>query len=106
MRDVANALGPERRYWAALDVPFHRLMVDLADTFADEQGRSAQAEWAPAVGAAARDAFDGVAVALQGTARGLRAVVRMEDDCHGHLGRLLKLFLANETENGSTEPQT
>lgn len=70
---LLTSLAPERAYWPRLDLPFRRFMVDVARSFAQDAGRSAEYALAVSIRDAARFAFDQAAAAVATSARGQRA---------------------------------
>ncbi|MGH2532271.1 MAG: type I-E CRISPR-associated protein Cse1/CasA [Thermomicrobiales bacterium] len=93
--DVVSHLAPERVYWSALDLPFRRLIVDLADDVAfdaegDEvYGTRALPHWGVDVAEAARAAFAAATDGLDGSARSLKAAAVGEREFRWLLNRIL-----------------
>lgn len=70
---LAQSLGAEPRYWAALEPPFFAFLGRLAET-ADASARTvALVTWQQEVYQAARSAFDAATASFDGDARHLRA---------------------------------
>ena len=92
-----KSLAPERRYWSCLDVPFRTLVVRLAETFEQDQGKVAMQEWAARVRDAASDAFNAAADSLEASPRGLKAVAIVDPRFRGMLNRLISPYF-EETE--------
>lgn len=81
---LVDSWGPERRYWAQLEVPFLELLVALPqdqsrdDEDEVEYGGKVLPDWREQVTAAARRVFTDLAVALEPSCRSLRAVAQEE----------------------------
>ncbi len=74
---LAVSLGVERVYWAALDEPFARFLMDLPGapqgTPFEDHAREALDRWAEELHRAANGAFDGATAGLDTSARALKA---------------------------------
>lgn len=89
-RDIEHQvdhLGAERAYWSALEVPFRRFMVDLAE------GRSDLSQWAAEVGAISRRTFDEIVRDLDTSARSLRAAALAQRAFGWQLEGMLSQFI-------------
>jgi len=74
---LADSLGVGRVYWAALDEPFARFLMDLPrapnGTPFDDHARAALNQWATELRRAADDAFGGATAGMDTSARALKA---------------------------------
>ena len=70
---LAQSLGAEPRYWAALEPAFFAFLARLADADDEAAQRAALAAWKQATFRAAERAFDAATVSFDGDARHLRA---------------------------------
>jgi len=74
---LAESLGVERVYWAALDEPFARFLMDLPrapdGTPPEDHARAALNQWATELRRAADDAFGGATAGMDTSARALKA---------------------------------
>ena len=70
---LADSLAVERSYWPALDAPFRKLMVELAESYPSDGGIAAEETWAMNIRTAATNAFELAAGALENGSRGYRA---------------------------------
>jgi hypothetical protein len=91
-----ETLNWERPYWARLDVPFRRLMADLADAWAGDEEHIPMREWATAVRDAARDAFEGATRSLETSARGLRAAAEARGQFEADLSKLVGRYIQDK----------
>src|SRR5690606_28642148 len=73
IENLVQSLAADRAYWAGLDVPFRKLMVDLADAWAHREEGGTIGEWALAIRRSAFDAFESAARSVETSGRGLRA---------------------------------
>jgi CRISPR system Cascade subunit CasA len=100
---LADHLATERRYWARLETPFKRLLVDLAaDREVDDEGelrygRQAMPVWAAEVRRAAEGAFGESTRAAGTTARALKAAAVTEEAFRRRVAAKLK-----EVASGAT----
>ena len=97
VRKLVVRLNPEAAYWPALEAPFKRFMVDLADQWPhydpdaeDAKPLPAQQEWAGQVEKAARNAFATATSGLDTSARSLKALALAERTFGTRLRRILK----------------
>jgi len=90
---LVNSLAAERPYWAALNGPFRRLMVELADAWALDEQDAPIGAWAAAVRDAATDAFEAAARSLETSARGLRAAAEARGGLRATLHVIIAPFL-------------
>jgi CRISPR system Cascade subunit CasA len=90
VRSMVESLGAERADRAALDAPFRTLIVDLAATWAADQGEPALAAWRRALRDTAQQAFDAAAGALETSARGLRAAAEARGLFEAMMARTLR----------------
>lgn len=97
---LLESLAPERAYWPRLDLPFRRFMVDLARSFAQDVGRSAERTLAASIREAARFAFDQAAAAVATSGRGQRAAAIAMPWFLVNLGEALESL---QTANGPEE---
>jgi len=103
VRQLAQGLAPERRYWPALEVPFRKLLLDLPADRSEEDGlvtygENRLREWAETLGRAARTAFSQTASGLDGSPRTLKAVAVAEGQFHRQLGATLKHYAEHTGE--------
>ena len=93
-RDMISAeaarLNTAPSYWAALELPFRRLLVDLP-----AQGDPAGHVWVRAIQQAAQRAFADATDALVSSPRTPRAVAVAENELGWRLARTLKPYLGN-----------
>ena len=89
---LVGALAPERKYWSRLDVPFRRLIVDLAEDYARDGGSRSLGAWRHEVAQAAHSAFDVAAGAVEMHARGLKAAAEARGLFGALLSRQLREF--------------
>lgn len=101
-RDAANltaALGPERSYWPALEIPFYQAVRQLAEARGDDAStRTVLASWAKHVGEAARRAFDEAIEPLQESPRALLAIAEHQRWFTLRLHKTLRVFVSPTTE--------
>jgi CRISPR system Cascade subunit CasA len=108
---VNKSLNPEAAYWPALEGPFKRFMVDLADQrppydpdAEDAKPLPAQQEWAGQVEKAARNAFATATSGLDTSARTLKALALAERAFSTRLHRILKATTeTTEAEGGNSD---
>jgi CRISPR system Cascade subunit CasA len=93
LRGFVDSLAAERPYWAALDVPFRRLMVDLPDAWDRDEEHIPMREWAIAVREAAAKAFESAAGSLETSARGLRAAAEARGQFEAGLNKLVGPYI-------------
>lgn len=86
-------LGAESAYWSALEVPFRRFMVDLAEE------RSDLSQWAGEVGTIARRTFDAIGRDLDSSARSLRAAALAQRAFGWQLEGMLSRFIVPPAVN-------
>lgn len=84
-KQLVQSWGAERRYWAALELPFYDLVTGLA-----EDAPAARAAWADTVRRAAWAALRAVTQSLQESASALKATVLAEEQLAGGLGKVWK----------------
>ncbi|NLX22435.1 MAG: type I-E CRISPR-associated protein Cse1/CasA [Phycisphaerae bacterium] len=95
----ADAIAPSRLYWSRLEVPFHRFLVDLAETGADTQ--HALAQWVlGTVVPSARAAYDHSIDLMDSSSRFVRAVAMGRQTLEMGLNHLSKTF--KEHQHGQT----
>lgn len=100
---LRSALRPTQDFWAMLENPFRRLLVELADAWAvredDEESKleDVLARWAQTLRGAAFKSFEVMVRPFQGTGRGLKAIARAEVGFGGKLERIIR-------EHGLLEP--
>jgi CRISPR system Cascade subunit CasA len=100
VRQLVQSLGGDRRYWAQLERPFRRLLVDLPDA-ADQLGRCE--EWTEFVCRVARDVFDQTVDGLDVSPRVLRAVYQKNGAQHRLNAALKKLQGDRKEGNDAAE---
>jgi CRISPR system Cascade subunit CasA len=90
VQKVVESLAPEWLYWSALEVPFRRLMVRLADEAGDtDRLQRAVANWAcETVAPRVNESFEQMAGRLDQSARLLRAVALARQKLAADLGQL------------------
>jgi len=93
VRSLVDSLAVERPYWAALDTPFRRLMVALADAWPRYKQDVPIGEWALAIQKSAESAFEAAACSLETSGRGLRAAAEARARFGAQLHRTLEAFL-------------
>lgn len=98
LRAFVDSLAAERPYWAALDVPFRGLMVDLADAWTRDEEHVPMRAWATAVRDAASKAFGSVARSLETSARGLRAAAEARGRFEASLNQLVGPYIKTQGE--------
>lgn len=98
LKALIDSLAPERPYWAALEIPFRALMVDLADAWSRNDEQIPMCEWAIAVREAARNAFESAARSLETSARGLRAAAEARGQFEAELNRLVRPYMKAKEE--------
>jgi len=77
---LIKSFGAERAYWAALETPFRRMLVDIP------QAKDVAVErWARVIGAEAELAFEQAADAAGDSARALKAATKARGYLYGHL---------------------
>jgi len=81
---LLNSWGAERRYWAALEIPFYRLVTELP-----EDKQAAFDHWVRAVRSAAWEAFNAVAENLGEDPLTLKAIVLARGQLGGGLAKVL-----------------
>jgi CRISPR system Cascade subunit CasA len=94
--NLVKSLNLEAAYWPALESPFKRFMVDLAEQWPsydpdaeDHKQLPAQQEWIGQVERAARTAFDTATSGLDISARTLKGLAQAERAFNIHLRRIL-----------------
>jgi len=101
---LVQHLATERSYWARLEIPFKRLLVelpaDMGATPGDATAPRALADWAKEVKQAALEAFAEAAEAAGSSARALRAVAIAE---RGLPSRIAKAIEKHVTSTGEGE---
>jgi len=96
INNLTKHLGTERLYWAQLETPFKRFVVDLAaEHETDEEGSSRErdrvlASWADELRRAARSAFEETARGVGSSARHMKAVAEAEMQLVRRLAHVLK----------------
>lgn len=108
---LARALALERRYWPRLDAPFARLITALPedrtpdpdDPDAVVYGANALSEWAGAIDAAAREAFEETAASLDHSARSLKAVASVQARFKGRLRKMVQELVPDDAKDGGEE---
>lgn len=90
VRTLVDSLATERPYWAALDTPFRKLMVDLADAWPRHEQDVPVGEWARAIQRSATNAFEAAARSLETSGRGLRAAAEARSSFNTQLHGVLK----------------
>lgn len=73
---LSETLNWERPYWAALDAPFRRLMVDFPAAWDRGEQATPLREWAEGIRLAASNAFEAAVRSIETSGRGLRAAAR------------------------------
>jgi len=81
---LLNSWGAERRYWAALEIPFYRLVTELP-----EDKQAAFDHWVRAVRSAAWEAFNAVAENLGEDPLTLKVIVLARGQLGGGLAKVL-----------------
>jgi len=101
---LAQSLGVERIYWAALDEPFARFLVALPLVERPNEDRTSYdvhfkahvgAEldrWADALDMAGRTAFESVVAGLDGSARALKAAALGARARRAYMGKALSPY--------------
>lgn len=100
LQAFVDSLAAERPYWAALDVPFRTLMLDLAKTWT--RGQEHMREWAEAVRDAACKAFETAARSLETSARGLRAAAEARGQFKTGLHTLIGPYMKTQRDEEPT----
>ncbi|MCB0166619.1 MAG: type I-E CRISPR-associated protein Cse1/CasA [Anaerolineae bacterium] len=85
INDWVAYTGLERHYWAALDIPFHTFMVDLAQ----KEREAVMSAWFTTLRRAAREAFEQAAQYAGTDGKAFKAVERGWDHLEGRLKKLL-----------------
>lgn len=87
---LADSLSPSRSFWGHLEVPFKRLIVDLAEDLNDdgEYGSRVMPEWTETVCRLAMRSFHSVVNSLDGSPRSLKASARAERYMNSRLAAL------------------
>ena len=88
--------GVEGSYWSRLEVPFKRLIVDLANELQPEEsegGRSIS-DWESALRSAARSAFGEATTSMGTSARSLKAIANAERVFYIRIDRTLNEIMA------------
>lgn len=102
--NMVQELAPERRYWAQLESPFTRYLVDQAaeggqDAWGEARyGKKSLRSWADAVREAAWGSFRQIADGAGTNGRALRAAVEAESVLSGGLRRIRKEQKVDEPE--------
>jgi hypothetical protein len=91
-----ETLNCERPYWVRLDLPFRRLVVDLADPRHSNKEHIPISEWATAVRNAACDAFDNATRAMETSARGLRAAAEARARFKGRVSKDVSRYVHSQ----------
>ena len=73
---LAQSLGAEPRYWAALESPFFEFLARLADAGTADLRQAARADWRETTYRVAEGAFDAATASFDTDARHLRAVAK------------------------------
>ncbi|HEX6780205.1 MAG TPA: type I-E CRISPR-associated protein Cse1/CasA [Ktedonobacterales bacterium] len=95
--NLIDHLEIQRSYWAALELHFHRFMVDLAEQWentGDDGEVAALAEWARAVDRSAQRAFAVATASLDTNARVMQATALAEQAFSRQLSQRLDVGLA------------
>jgi CRISPR system Cascade subunit CasA len=93
VKSLVDSLAAERPYWAALDTPFRKLMVDLASAWPRHEQDMPLGVWATAIRDAAINAFEAAARSLETSGRGLRAAAEARGSFGAQLHRVLETSL-------------
>ena len=93
--DLVDHLAPERRYWSKLEVPFRKLLADLAGEHPEE----ARETWAQHLQRAAWDAFNEATSGLDRSARALEGVAKADRELSRRLHEMLGNHLPNRKES-------
>ncbi|MDB5311576.1 MAG: CRISPR-associated protein Cse1 family [Gemmataceae bacterium] len=90
VRALVNSFAPERLYWSRLELPYRKLIVDLANAKSSENRTALIRGWfLDILLPAALDAFDG-SIGRTDSARDLRAVTVGRGLLHGQLKKVQK----------------
>ncbi len=102
---LVQHLPTDRSYWARLETPFKRLLVDLPGDMGATLGEAiaprALGDWAQEVKRAALEAFEEAAEAAGSSARALRAVALAEHGLPTRIDKAIEQHVTRAGEGGS-----